>query len=73
MVSEMTTHGTEGAILGGATGTLAASNKNETLLYSLIGALLGGMVGKLLKEGVPKLAAVKEDGKWSFQKIELPR
>jgi hypothetical protein len=71
VVSKVTTHGAEGAIVGGVTGAAAAvaSNKKDTLPYLLIGTLFGSAVGNFLKDEDPVLAAF-ESGDWLFQKIE---
>jgi hypothetical protein len=69
VVSKITTRRTEGAIAGGATAGLVTSEEKNNLLYVLIGTLFGSVIGNLLKDEDPVLAAFKESGNWLFQKI----
>jgi hypothetical protein len=68
IVLKVTTHAAEGAALGGLAG-VATSKKKDILLYGMIGILFGTAIGGLLKKGTPILAAVKESGKWSIQRL----
>jgi hypothetical protein len=68
IVLKETTRAAEGAVLGGLAG-VATSKKKDILLHGMIGILFGTAVGGLLKKGTPLLAAVKESGKWSIQRL----
>lgn len=66
LVLKVITRAAEGAIIGGAVGSLSTSKKKEVLLYGMVGALFGTAIGGLIKKGIPVLVAVKECEKWSF-------
>lgn len=67
LVVKVATHAVEGIIIGGGLGALVGSRKNEKLLASLVGALIGGAVGDLIEKGTLELVANKGPSGWMVQ------
>ncbi len=72
VVSEITSRGVEGALLGGGAGLLAggaSENNDDSLATTVIGALIGGLLGKSIEKRILKLVAQKKSGQWITEEI----
>ena len=72
VVSKIASRAVEGALAGGGGGTGLAAGKNDNVVaITLIGALVGGLIGSAIEKRVPEYAATKSSGRWLSEKINI--
>ena len=74
VVSKIASRAVEGALAGGVGGggTGLATGKNDNAVaITLIGALVGVVIGSAIEKRVPEYAATKSSGRWLSEKINI--
>lgn len=70
IVSKIASRAVEGALVGGGTGLVAGRNSNPVAI-TLIGALVGGLVGSAIEKRIIEYVATKNSGNWFFEEIKV--
>lgn len=70
VVSRITSRAVEGALVGGGTGLVAGRNNNPVAI-TLIGALVGGLVGSAIEKRIIEYVATKNSGNWLIEEIKV--
>ena len=74
VVLKMASRAAEGALAGGGGGGgtgLAAGKNDNAVTITLIGALVGGLIGSAIEKRVPEYVATKSSGRWLSEKINM--
>ena len=71
VVSKIASRAVEGALAGGGGTGLAAGKNDNVVAITLIGALVGGLIGSAIEKRVPEYAATKSSGRWLSEKINI--
>lgn len=70
VISKIASRAAEAAMVGGGIGLLAGSKSGGgALTTTLLGVLLGGLIGSSIERGIIELVATKESGQWITEKI----
>lgn len=72
VVSEIVSRAVEGALAGGGTGLIAGRNNNP-VATTLIGALVGGLIGSAIEKRIIEYVATKNSGAWLVEEIKVSR
>lgn len=70
IVSKIASRLAEGLLAGGGVGLVAGRNTNPVAV-TLIGALVGGLVGSTVEKRITEYVATKNSGDWIIEKIKV--
>lgn len=73
VVLKIASRAVEGALAGGGGTGLAAGKNDNAVAITLIGALVGGLIGSAIEKRVPEYVATKSSGIWLSEKISMSR
>ena len=69
VVSKIASRAVEGALAGGGVG-LIAGKKSNPVAITLIGALIGGLIGNSIEKRTIEYVATKDSGNWLIKEIK---